>query len=327
MSSHDLGEDWTKILISRIEDLSDAVYDAGLEATQMSADALSGSLAFAQNRGIIYGSGYIGGTVALTGPLSCDKVTFGLGLDVRPGTWHWMNEVHTGDIGVFHPGDEHDSRYAPGTLYATLSIDADQLQEEAAREELVLDRKTLGGTGFHSRRLPDALISRLRRQFEQIHRGLPVGRSVDVGETMLRAAINHFGRPPFYYCRRAGYNIHARIVGRARSYIRDHLDESISVDAVAAAAFTSRRTLFRAFAEMLDDTPHTYVRRLRLHRIRHDLASEAEKARTIALIANEWGMGDLGRMAGWYRELFGELPSKTVARAHGSADGPESKGP
>jgi hypothetical protein len=35
-----------------------------------------------------------------------------------------------------------------------------------------------------------------------------------------------------------------------------------SGDAVAAAAFTSRRTLFGAFADILDDTPHTYVRRL-----------------------------------------------------------------
>ncbi|TIL81970.1 MAG: helix-turn-helix transcriptional regulator [Mesorhizobium sp.] len=319
---------WVNVPIASIEDLSDAVYDAGLEATQMSADALSGSLVFAEDHGIIYGSGYIGGTVALTGPLSMDKITFGLGLDIRPGTWHWMTERRTGDIGVFLPGDEHDSRYTPGSLYATLTLDAELLEEQAAREEVVLDSKTLGGTRFHTRRLTDLVIGQLRQQFEGIHRGVAGGRpfDVDVGEVMLRTVIDHFGRAPFCYGPPASYNVHARIVDRARSYIRDHLDESISVDAVAAAAFTSRRTLFRAFAEMLDDTPHTYVRRLRLHRIRHDLASEAEKARTIALIANEWGMGDLGRMAGWYRELFGELPSKTAARAHGSADGPESKG-
>ncbi|WP_394888603.1 hypothetical protein ACG873_25735 [Mesorhizobium sp. AaZ16] len=57
---------------------------------------------------------------------------------------------------------------------------ADQLQEEAAREELVLDRKMLGGTGFHPRRLPEALVTRLRHRFERIHRGQPAsidGRS------------------------------------------------------------------------------------------------------------------------------------------------------
>ena len=51
-----------------------------------------------------------------------------------------------------------------------------------------------------------------------------------------------------------------------------------------------------------------------MHRIRHDLASQAERACTVALIANEWGISELGRMAGRYRELFGELPSDTLGR-------------
>jgi AraC-like DNA-binding protein len=73
--------------------------------------------------------------------------------------------------------------------------------------------------------------------------------------------------------------------------------------------------LFRAFADILDDTPQTYTRRLRLHRIRHNLANDAEKASTIALIASQWGVTDQGRMASRYRELFGEQPSETLARA------------
>lgn len=205
MPRSQLTEQWTSIPITRIKDLKDAVYGAGLEATQMTTNALSGSLVFAEKNGVIYGSGFIDGTVALRGPLSRDMLTFGLGLDVAPGTWHWMNEVATGDVGVFHPGDEHDSRYTPGTLYATLTIDADRLEEEAAREELVLDRKALGGTGFHPRHLREDIVAQLQRQFTCIHRGqspvLPPGACV--GETMLRLVINHFGRPPFGCNRRA----------------------------------------------------------------------------------------------------------------------------
>jgi AraC-like DNA-binding protein len=309
---------WSRIPITRIEDLSDAVYGAGLEATQMTTDALSGSLVFMQKNGVIYGSGFINGTVALTGPLSLDKATFGLGLDVAPGTWHWMNAVATGDVGVFHPGDQHDSRYTPGTLYATLTIDADQLEEEAAREDLVLDRRALGRTGFHPRRLPKGIVACLRREFESIHRGRSSFRPLDagVGEIMLGAVINHFGRLPFCCNRHGNPNAHARIVRRARSYIVEQLAEPISLDDIAAAAYTSRRTLYRAFADILDDTPQTYVRRLRLHRIRHDLASDAERACTIALVANQWGISELGRMAGWYRQLFGERPSETLTHAY-----------
>ncbi|MDR4494001.1 MAG: helix-turn-helix domain-containing protein [Nitrospirales bacterium] len=320
MDFSQLSESWAHIPITRIEDLSDAVYGAGLEAIQMTTGALSGSLAFAQKDGVLYGSGLINGTVALSGPLSPDMITIGLGLHIAPGTWHWMNDVATGDVGVFHPGDEHDSRYTPGTLYATLSIDGDRLEEEAAREGLVLDRKALGGTGVHPRRLPKGMIAQLRRQFEGIHCGRSPERPLDagLGELMLRAVINHFGRSPFVYNRRVSPNVHARIVERARGYILEHLAEPISLDDIAAAAYTSRRTLARAFADILDDTPQTYVRRLRLHRIRHHLAGDAERACTIALVANQWGMSELGRMSGWYRELFGERPSETRAHARNS---------
>jgi len=309
---------WTRIPISRIEDLRDAVLDAGLEATQMSTDALSGSLAFTEHRGIICSSGHIGGTIALSGPLSLDKVTIGIGLRVSPGTWHWMNEVHTGSIGLFHPGDEHDSRYTSGTLYATLSIDIDQLEAEAAQQNLTLDRKTLGGTGFHPRLFNDGVRAELCREFAQVHAGQtsPATSRAVVCEAFLEAAITHFARLPFCVNRKASQSAHARIVRLARAYVLEHLAQPISLDAIAAASHASRRTLYRAFEEILNDTPQHFVRRLRLHRIRHDLASDAELNCTIALVANQWGISELGRMSGWYRELFGERPSETFARTH-----------
>jgi transcriptional regulator GlxA family with amidase domain len=98
-------------------------------------------------------------------------------------------------------------------------------------------------------------------------------------------------------------------------FIAEHLTEPIALDDIARAACASRRTLYRAFAESLNDTPQNYVRRLRLHRIRHDLASDAERACTIALVASHWGLTEFGRMTRWYRELFGERPSDTRAHA------------
>jgi AraC-like DNA-binding protein len=135
-----------------------------------------------------------------------------------------------------------------------------------------------------------------------------------LGPALLRSIVLHIGREPKGQYRRDGTHAHAAIVRRARAYILEHLSEPISLDDIAGAALTSRRTLFRAFADILDDTPHTYVRRLRLHRIRHDLASDDERACTIALVANHWGISELGRMSGWYRELFGERPSDTLLR-------------
>ena len=61
---------WTRVSISGIEDLADAVYGAGLAATQMSRAPLHGSLAFAERDSVLYSSGSIDGRVALRGPLS-----------------------------------------------------------------------------------------------------------------------------------------------------------------------------------------------------------------------------------------------------------------
>ena len=161
MASFNPPRHWTNIPIARIEDLRDAVYGAGLEAIQMSSGPLSGDLAFAQRDGVLYSSGLINGRIALRGPLSTDGVTVGVGLRMIPGTRHWLKEVPTGAVGVFHGGDEHDALYTPGSLYATATLSAERLEDIAARENMVLDRSVLGGTGVHLRALSDATVMRL----------------------------------------------------------------------------------------------------------------------------------------------------------------------
>jgi len=88
---------------------------------------------------------------------------------------------------------------------------------------------------------------------------------------------------------------------------------------IASAAATSHRTLHRAFHVVLDETPYSYVLKLRLHRIRHELVTDAEAACTITRVAHRWNIADMGRFAGWYRDLFGELPSQTLMRHQQSA--------
>jgi AraC-like DNA-binding protein len=303
---------WISVPIARIEDLRDAVYGAGLEATQISSGNLSGNLTFARRDDVLYSSGLINGQVALRGPLSSDQITVGVGLRMGGGTRHWLEETASGAVGVFHAGDEHDALYTRGSLYATATLSLDRLEQLAAGDELVLDRPFLGGTGLHARPLADATLRRILHAFELIHSGHAMGET-RIGQELLRALIAHLGRAP-RVCNRVGRtDAHAMIVRRARAYILEHLAEPICPDTLAQAIHTSRRTLFRAFAEILDDSPQIYVMRLRLHRIRHDLASDEERACTVALIANQWGISELGRMARRYRDLFGEFPSDTLA--------------
>ena len=302
---------WHRLDIRRVEDLADAVHGAGMEATQMSRGKLGGSIVFAQDGDITYTGGLIDGRVALRGPLSPDTLSLGVALDIPSQCWHWLTEVKTGTVGVYHGADEHDSLYSPGCHYAVATISMDRLEEMAARFDLVLDRTVLGGTGLHGRSMSPSTVKALASEFERLHVG---HRSrPDIGPMLLQALINHLARPPIDHARRINTHLHAKIVMRARSYIIEHLAEPIALDDIAAAAIVSRRTLYRAFAEIFDDTPQGYVRRLRLHRIRQGLASPNETACTIAVVANQWGISELGRLAGWYRQMFGELPSDTLA--------------
>lgn len=311
---------WTSVPIVRIEDLRDAVFGAGLEATQMSTGSLAGNLTFTRHNDVLYSSGLIHGHVALRGPLSNDQITVGVGLRMGSGTRHWLAETNSGAVGVFHGADEHDAFYTPGSLYATATLSLDRLEQLAADDEFVLDRPVLGGTGLHAQPMAKATLRRIRHAFERIHASSRDHmRDTRSGEELLRALIAHLGRAPRVLNRLGRMDSHAMIVRRARDHIMEHLAEPILPDTLAKAARTSRRTLFRAFAEILDDTPQMYIRRQRLHRIRQDLASDTERACTVALIANQWGISELGRMSRRYRDLFGELPRDTLAKERSRA--------
>jgi AraC-like DNA-binding protein len=313
---------WRRRQIARVEDLSDAVYRAGLEAMQMSRAPVTRSLAFAEHDGVVYSSGLIGGRVALAGPLSESMITFGVGLKLVPGSRHWLNEVATGDFGIFLPGDDHDALYMSGSLYATATLTAERLEAAAERIGLVLDARALGGSGVHPRPVARSVLAGLRTRFEQVHAGLHGASAAALGGSLLDAVIAHIGRPPRRPIGRTDPRGHARSVARARDYVLEHLEQPLSIDAIAAAASTSRRTLHRAFNHVLDETPQSYVRKLRLHRIRRDLATDAEIVCTIALLSNRWGISELGRLSGWYRDLFGEMPSETLAQRRRDAASP-----
>lgn len=298
-----------------MEDLSDAVYGAGLDATQMSRAPVTGSLAFTLNDGVTYGTGLIGGQVAIAGPLSLNMVTLGLGITLTSGSRQWLNEVTTGNVGIFFPGDAHDALYMPGSLYATVTISSERLEEQAAKLDVVLDVKTLGGSGVDAQKLPAQTIERLRTSFLNVHAG-HAGPSMAPAlcQELLTALIVHLGRLPRPSVGLTDPRGYALIVARARAFIREHLEQPLSVNKIATAALTSHRTLHRAFQVVLNESPYSYVLKLRLHRIRHELITDKELTCSITAIAHHWGMSELGKFAGWYHDLFGELPSKTAAR-------------
>lgn len=316
ISSSSVGGDWTLVPAHAVDSTREAVLGADLDSIHFARGEPVDGLALAVSDGVSYASGSVGGPLALLGPLSESLITIGLGLRLNPGSRQWLSEVRTGNICVVHPGDEHRGLFMPGSLYVTARLSADQLEEFSAEMGLVLDARQLGGSGVSSHRAADGPLAMLRSGFERVHRrdpGVP-GSSV-LGRFTLETVIGALAREPRAVPGARMPVGYGRIVARALDYIEANLAAPLSNRTIARAAFTSEATLHRAFLELFGETPQTFVRKWRLNRIRQDLASEAEARCTITMIANRWGVSELGRFAGLYRSLFGELPSETRARA------------
>ncbi|MGE3993646.1 helix-turn-helix domain-containing protein [Pseudorhodoplanes sp.] len=308
---------WARFSISKIEDLSDAIHGAGLDAMQMSRAPVTGSLAFATCDDVVYNTGHIGGHVSIKGSLSENMVTLGLGVTLPAGSSQWLNETLSGDIGVFLPGDVQDAFYAPGSMYAAATLSFERLEEIAARAGAVLGKKELSGSGVVKGQTSKVTLSKLRSEFLYVHSARKENSKpspATLGTQLLDIFISELGREPRPYPSKLNLQKYAFIVARAREFIHANLEHPLSIDAIAAASSTTRRTLHRAFVTVLNEAPYDYVLKLRLHRIRRELVSEAERRCTITEVANRWGITELGRFSRWYREHFGELPSQTLAR-------------
>jgi AraC family ethanolamine operon transcriptional activator len=104
-----------------------------------------------------------------------------------------------------------------------------------------------------------------------------------------------------------------RIVARARQYMQAHAHEVIAVPDLCQAIGTSRRALQYAFEEVMQISPVTYLRAMRLNQVRSELRQN--RVAPVGDVAARWGFWHPSRFASDYKALFGELPSVTRSAA------------
>ncbi|NWF46740.1 helix-turn-helix domain-containing protein [Hydrogenophaga sp. D2P1] len=104
-----------------------------------------------------------------------------------------------------------------------------------------------------------------------------------------------------------------RIVARARQYMQAHAHEVIAVPDLCQAIGSSRRALQYAFEEVMQISPVTYLRAMRLNQVRSELRQN--RAAPVGDVAARWGFWHPSRFASDYKALFGELPSATRSAA------------
>jgi len=306
---------WQRYPVRQLEDLHNLVLGADVEVIHMGRAEIGGSLAFTAYDGLILSSTLLRSRALIRGALSPDAMTFGLGLRFPPGARQWLNPVADGEIALLQPGAEHEGLYPSSSLYLAVTLDRDRLEREAAMEGVALDPKLSSATGLHPEPISQSLFLQFRKYILHVHDGEDSGLPTieQFSKLFLRSVVHHYARAHKSKEIRAAPRGRACIVKRARDYIEANLADPLSMDAVAKAAETSRRTLYRSFEEILGEGPLAYATRLRLHALRKDLLI-SDTSRRISDLAGRVGFrADPGRASTRYRQLFGELPRETRA--------------
>ena len=111
-----------------------------------------------------------------------------------------------------------------------------------------------------------------------------------------------------------GRPVSEAVVKEAIDLMRGHPESVWTTAELARATGVSARALQKAFARSGEVPPMTYLRHIRLHRVRAELGEESRTRSSAAVtaVASRWGFVHLGRFAQQYRQLFGEAPSQTL---------------
>jgi AraC-like DNA-binding protein len=284
-------------------------------STQLSQGAVRGSVISSRSGSTVVTCTVVDGSFEMRGPVSTESLVLSLSLESPTPGMQWMRPAHAGMVGVFLQNQDVDTINRNRVSFAVIDMPRDELERRARQLGISIDPARIARSGVVPGQIATAPRAWLSRLVAARHRGklrqLPPGYQLD--DMIIAATLAQLGRSMSNEdpMRLGGY---FRIVARARDYIHAHLDRPIAIDDLVKAAFASRRTLYRAFAETLGETPQSYILKLRLNRIRHDLATPEEALRTVTVVSNQWGIAELGRLSARYREQFGELPRETLAR-------------
>lgn len=175
-------------------------------------------------------------------------------------------------------------------------------------EHLVLERTRAGGTGASSawREALGALSRALRD-------GVDSRAWVDAKRAAADAFLDMF--PPRVDALPAELsNPRNARLRAAVEYLHAHVQEPIAVTELADVAGLSVRSVQESFARVFGVSPLTYLRELRLDRVRHDLLDADAQSDTVGEVAKRWGFAHLGRFSAAYVERFGEYPKQTIRR-------------
>jgi AraC family ethanolamine operon transcriptional activator len=309
-------------LIHDIEDVRQPVKGAELTVSQIQGGRLTGSVTHGILDGISVTVGRFSKAVRSQGIMSRDRHVIGMLLGRDDAVSYWSFDMRPGDVVFDGVGTAHDAIYKGGARFAGIALSSAELTGLMAGEAAMAD------LDFWQRRTqirPEAALgAAVSSRFSAVVRRLDehaAGLSPAGSAFWMRALVEAFvssasGGVPW-----DGNSSPVRsalIVRKVDDFLWEHGNAPVHISELCQALDVSRRTLHRAFDETLGIGPVTYLRRQRLNQVRRALLDGGSATRSVTELALNFGFDDVGRFAGYYRQLFGELPSATMRRRKAS---------
>jgi AraC-like DNA-binding protein len=219
-----------------------------------------------------------------------------------------MLSLHEGAVVQF------DSSYVHFTMKVPARFLVDLLSKDLGREACapVFTEQPIpltGAAGSFAR-----LISTTCLDIETGHDGFRHEQVIDATEQMLgRLLLTSLPHSHSAAIAAPPSMVKPYYVRRVEDYLRVHSDEAVTIADLLDVAGVSARSLHAGFRRYTNDTPFSYLKKLRLDRA-HESLSQADEDLSVTEVAFDVGFTHLSKFARDYRQRFGETPSETLRR-------------
>jgi len=283
---------------------------------QLTCGRLQGSMKMAQGRQMHAHLAEANQSIMLRGRERSGICTFTLVLPASAACLWQRRRLDSGTLVVRSGNVEVDHRSSRNAINLSIAFPEATLLRSARS----LTKADLKSVSWLASQPPPSLFSKLEtsiRRFLHHSQGASFSKSQDsqvLEEECLNTLLDMI--LPSNQNHRSDLPLQSRtlLTSRADDIMRAHLQETMGEVELCEALQVSGRTLRLAFRERYGLGPMAYFQTLRLNAVRNQLIKADPESTSIAKVARELGFGHLGKFAGYYRRLFGELPSKTLAR-------------
>jgi len=301
------------------EALQHLVQDNESDVMQIGAGRMHGAIThFAVDSSFGISTGQFSQAAAASGVLSDTRWCLGF-LTASDGLAYGHNgEIATGDLVTAAPGVERIIRFQNNSAYTAAMIAPELLQSHLASQPGAYERLMQHRLAV-LRATPVAATNQLRDLRLLINAMAPEDGSMVTDEALafyqrniielLTASVRDGVAYQGSHLAKLEWLVHDIEV-----YLATVGARPVHVSELCEHQGVHRRTLHRAFHEVMGMGPIQYLRKRRLNEIHRALLA-ARPSSTIATIARNHGFVELGRFAREYRRQFGELPSYTLRRS------------